>query len=72
VDLLKDLAIFDALLVALHDQIVPDADAGVAVLEESVGEVTKPLVCLHGDPPEVEGVPRVIVGHLEVGREGLG
>jgi hypothetical protein len=35
-DLLKDLAIFDALLVAVKDLVVPDANTGVAVLEESV------------------------------------
>jgi hypothetical protein len=41
------------------------------VLEEPVGVVVKPLIGLHGDPAEVEGVPRVILGCLEVGREGL-
>jgi hypothetical protein len=71
-DLLKDLAIFDTLLVAFDDLVVPDADAGVAVLEELVGVVAEPLVGLHGDPLEVECVPRAIVGRLEVGREGLG
>jgi hypothetical protein len=70
-DLLKDLAISDALLVAVNDLVVSDADKSVAILEESVGIVAKPLVGLHGDPPKVEGIPRVVVGHLEVGREGL-
>jgi hypothetical protein len=31
-----------------------------------------PLVVLHGHPPEVEGISRVIVGRLEVQSEGLG
>jgi hypothetical protein len=72
VDLLGDLAIIDALLVAVHDLVIPNANTGVAVLEELVGVVAKPLASLHGHPPEVEGVSRAIVGHLEVRSEGLG
>jgi hypothetical protein len=45
---------------------------GVAILEEPVGVVAEPLIGLHDDPPEVEGVPKVIIGHLEVGHEGMG
>jgi hypothetical protein len=30
---------------------MPDADTGVAVLEESVGVVAELLVVSHGDPP---------------------
>jgi hypothetical protein len=37
--------------------VVPNADAGVAVLEEPVGVVPQPLSGLHGHPSEVEGVP---------------
>jgi hypothetical protein len=70
-DLLKDLAISDALLVAVNNLVVSDADTSVAVLEEPVGVVAKPLVGLHGDPPEVEAIPWAIVGRLEVGSEGL-
>jgi hypothetical protein len=55
-DLLKDLAVSKALLVAIDDLVVPDANAGVAVLKEPVGVVTKPLASLHGYPPEVEGI----------------
>jgi hypothetical protein len=71
VDLLKDLAIPDTFLVAVDNLVVSDTGAGVAILEELVGVVAEPLIGLHGDPPEVEGVPRVIVGRLEVGRERL-
>jgi hypothetical protein len=66
VDLLEDLAVLDAFLVDVHDLVVPDTGVGVVVLEELVGVVSKPLAGLHGHPPEVEGVSRVIVGHLEV------
>jgi hypothetical protein len=31
------------------------------VLEEPIGAVAKPLAGLHGHPPEVEGVSRVII-----------
>jgi hypothetical protein len=72
VDLLKDLAILDAFLVALDDLVISDANACVAILEEFFGVVTEPLLGLHDDPPEVEGISREIVGHLEVGGEGLG
>jgi hypothetical protein len=44
VDLLKDLAFSDALLVAVIDLVIRDANTGVAVLEEPVGVVAKPLV----------------------------
>jgi hypothetical protein len=50
--------------------VVPDIDTGIAVLEEPVGVITEPFIRLHGDPPEVECVPKAIVGRLEVGREG--
>jgi hypothetical protein len=40
VDLLKDLAVHEAFLVAVDDLVVPNTDAGVRVLEESVGVVT--------------------------------
>jgi hypothetical protein len=66
VDLLKDLAIPKAFLVAVDELVVSDANAGVTVLEEPVGVVAKSLTSLHGHPPEVEGVSRVIVGCLEV------
>jgi hypothetical protein len=66
VDLLKDLAVPETFLVAVDDLVVPDADASVAVLEEPVGVVPQPLTSLHGNPPEVEGVSRAIIGHLEV------
>jgi hypothetical protein len=69
--LLKDLAILDTLLVTVDDLVILDTDAGVAVLEELVGVMSKLLVGLHGHPPEVEGISRAIVGHLEVGCEGL-
>jgi hypothetical protein len=72
VDLLEDLVVLDAFLVDVHDLVTPDANAGVAVLEEPVGVVAKPLTGLHGHPPEVEGVSRAIIGHLEVQGEGLG
>jgi hypothetical protein len=65
VNLLKYLAIFDALLVDLDDLVVFNANAGIAVLKELVGVVTGPLG-LHDEPPEVEGISRAIVGHLEV------
>jgi hypothetical protein len=65
-DLLKDLAEPEAFLVAVDDLVVPNTNASVAVLEEPVGVVAQPLAGLHGHPPEVEGVSRVIVGHLEV------
>jgi hypothetical protein len=42
--------------VTVDDLVIPNANAGVAVLEELVGVVTKPLACLHGHPLEVEGV----------------
>jgi hypothetical protein len=35
--LLKDLAVPKAFLVAIDDPVVPNVDAGVAVLEEPVG-----------------------------------
>jgi hypothetical protein len=72
VNLLKDLAISDDLFVALNDLVVSDANVGIMVLEEPVGVVMEPLLELHDDLPEVEGVSRAIVGHLEVGSEGLG
>jgi hypothetical protein len=72
VDLLEDLVVLDAFLVAVRDLVTPDANAGVAVLEEPVGVVAKTLTGLHGHPPEVEGVSRAIIGHLEVQGEGLG
>jgi hypothetical protein len=72
VDLLKDFAILDTFLVALDELVISDAYAGVAVLEELVGVAMEPLVGLHDDPPEVEGVPEATLGHLEVGRECLG
>jgi hypothetical protein len=65
-DLLEDLVVLDVFLVAVYDLVAPDANAGVAVLEEPVGLVAKPLAGLHGHPPEVEGVSRVIIGRLEV------
>jgi hypothetical protein len=61
-DLLEDLAIPDAFLVAPNDLVVSDAYAGVAVLEELVRVFMEPFNGLHGDIPEVEGVPRAIVG----------
>jgi hypothetical protein len=42
-DLVKDLAVPETFLVAVDDLVVPDADAGVAVLEEPVGVVAQPL-----------------------------
>jgi hypothetical protein len=39
VDLLKDLAVLETFFVAVDDLVVPNADAGVAVLEEPVGVV---------------------------------
>jgi hypothetical protein len=71
VDLLKDLAVPETFLVAVDDLVVLDADASVVVLEESVSVVSLPLTNLHGHPPEVEGVSRVIIGRLEVRGEGL-
>jgi hypothetical protein len=71
-DLLKELAIFDALLVAFDDLVIPDTNSLVADLEELVVVVTKLLLGLHVDPPEVEGISRSIAGRLEVGGEGLG
>jgi hypothetical protein len=65
-DLLEDLAVLDAFLVAVHNLVVPDANAGFAVLEEPIGVVAKPLVGLHGHPAEVEGVSKAIIGRLEV------
>jgi hypothetical protein len=43
VDLLKDLAVPEAFLVAVDDLVVSDANASVAVLEETVDVVAKPL-----------------------------
>jgi hypothetical protein len=71
VDLLEDLAVPNAFLVAFNDLIISDAYTGVAVLEEPVCVVAEPFIGLHGDSAEVEGVHRAIVGRLEVGREGL-
>jgi sulfur carrier protein ThiS len=71
VDLLKDLAVPETFLVVVDDLVVPNADAGVTVLEELVGVVPQPLAGLHGHPPEVEGIAGAIVRHLEVRREGL-
>jgi hypothetical protein len=71
-DLLKDLVVPKAFLVAVDDLVVADVNASVAVLEEPVGVVAMPLAGLHGHPPEVEGISRVIVGHLKVQSEGLG
>jgi hypothetical protein len=65
-DLLKDLAVPEAFLVAIDDLVVLDANAGVAVLEEPVGVVAKPLSDLHAHPLEVEGVSRAVIGRLEV------
>jgi hypothetical protein len=65
-DLLEDLAVPDAFLLAVHDLVIPDANASVAVLREPVGVVAKPLAYLHGHPPEVEGVSRAIVCCLKV------
>jgi hypothetical protein len=39
VDLLKDLAIPEAFLIVVDNMVVPNTDAGVAVLEELVGVV---------------------------------
>jgi hypothetical protein len=39
VDLLKDLAVPDTFLIAIDDLVIPDTDAGVAVLEKTVGVV---------------------------------
>jgi hypothetical protein len=39
VNLLEDLAVPKSFLVAINDLVVPDADIGVAVLEEPVGVV---------------------------------
>jgi hypothetical protein len=51
VDLLKDLAILDTLLVAVDDLVIPDTNIDVAVIEEPVGIVVEPLIVLRGDPP---------------------
>jgi sulfur carrier protein ThiS len=40
VDLLKDLAVPETFLVAVDDLVVPNSNAGVAVLEEPVGVVS--------------------------------
>jgi hypothetical protein len=72
VDLLKDFAVSETFLVAVDELVVPNADAGVAILKEPVGVVPQPLSGLHGHPPEVEGISRAIVGHLKVRSEGLG
>jgi hypothetical protein len=64
-DLLKDLAVSETFLVAIDDMVIPNADAGVAVLEELIGVVPQPLSGLHGHPSEVEGISRAIVGRLE-------
>jgi hypothetical protein len=39
VNLLKDLAVPETFLVAVDDLVIPNADAGVTVLEEPVGVV---------------------------------
>jgi hypothetical protein len=39
VDLLEDLAVPETFLVVVEDLVVPNADTGVTVLEESVGVV---------------------------------
>jgi hypothetical protein len=39
VDLLKDLAVPDTFLIAIDDLVISDTDAGVAVLEKTVGVV---------------------------------
>jgi hypothetical protein len=72
VDLLKDHRVPKAFLVAINNLVVSDANTGVAVLKEPVGVVAKSLTGLHGHPPEVEVVSRVIVVRLEVQSEGLG
>jgi hypothetical protein len=72
VDLLKDLTVPETFLVAVDELVVPNADTGVAVLEEPVGVVSQQLARLHGHPPEVEGVAGAIVRRLEVRCEGLG
>jgi hypothetical protein len=66
VDLLEDHAVSNTLLVAFDDLVVSNANTGVAVLEEPVGVVVELLVGLHGDPPKVEGIPREIIGRLEI------
>jgi hypothetical protein len=71
-DLFEDLVTPNALLVGLDDLVVSDAYTGVAVLEEPIRVFVESLIGLHDDPPEVEGISRVVAGHLEVGREGLG
>jgi hypothetical protein len=72
VNLLEDLTVPETFLVAIDDLVIPNADTGVAVLEESVGVVPQPLARLHGHPPEVEGIARAIIRRLEVRGEGLG
>jgi hypothetical protein len=46
VNLLEDLVVPETFLVAVDDLVVPDADTGVAVLEELVGVVPQPLAGL--------------------------
>jgi hypothetical protein len=46
VNLLEDLVVPETSLVAVDDLVVPDADTGVAVLEELVGVVPQPLAGL--------------------------
>jgi hypothetical protein len=72
VNLFKDLAIPNALIVPLDDLVVFDTSAGFPVLEEPVGVIMEPHIGLHDNSPEVGGISRVVVGHLEVGGEGLG
>jgi hypothetical protein len=76
VNLLEDLVVPETFLVAVDDLVVPDADTGVAVLEEPVGVVPQPrtgwcsptaaLQDSWSHPPEVEGVARAIIRCLEV------
>jgi hypothetical protein len=51
VDLLKDLAVPEAFLVAVDDLVVADTNASVEVLEEPVGVVPQSLTGFHGHPP---------------------
>jgi hypothetical protein len=69
--MLPNLAVPETFLVAVDNLVVPDTDAGVAVLKELVGVVAQLLTGLHGHPPEVEGISSAIVGRLEVRSEGL-
>jgi hypothetical protein len=48
----------DALLVVFNELVISDNDTGVAGLEEPIGVVVESLIGLHGDPLEVEGIPR--------------